>query len=101
MSAVKDDAFDLFEGQDAEMGEYDASDPLSHGLFVQSARGVIRLVDSLGYIYHKDRHCPDNNKTYWRCQRRNLNCKCRAVTLGNFIVGINGQHFHGCEFSDA
>ncbi|XP_059484267.1 protein tramtrack, beta isoform-like isoform X5 [Neocloeon triangulifer] len=98
MSAVKEEAFDSFEqfeGPDQEFAEYDASDPLSHGLFVQSARGVIRLVDSLGYIYHKDRHCPDNNKTYWRCQRRNLNCKCRAVTLANYIVGINGLHYHG------
>lgn len=61
--------------------------------FIQNSRGICRLVDDVGYVYHKDRYSRENNKIYWRCQRRSL-CKGRALTVGDCLIGLTGAHNH-------
>ena len=59
----------------------------------------IRLVDQRNYTYGVNKK-DFNNKIWWVCTRAHHQCKSQAITIGNKITKLSGEHSHEPTYSD-
>ena len=61
--------------------------------FISTKMGNLQLLDSMGFIYNKDRTI--GSKTHWECNgRRKFGCKTRLQTVEGKIIYQSVEHNH-------
>lgn len=61
--------------------------------FISTKMGNLQLLDSMGFIYNKDRTV--GSKTHWECNgRRRFGCKTRLQTVEGKITFKKVEHNH-------
>ena len=73
------------------------------GFFSAKSNGKIRLVDQQNYTYAIDKTKHPLPNFFWNCEMETLlfgPCKAKAVTFGNKITKLSGQHFHEPTYHD-
>ena len=63
--------------------------------YCMSNQGANLLIDQRDYTYSMNAKSRTTCRLYWQCTvRRKAKCKARAVTIGNKITKLSGEHTH-------